>query len=504
MKSFYDSFDEGTITKLEIFEKYIKNWIPVFINRNKIEAEVNIFDLFAGPGYDKNKKPGSPILILKSIQYHKNNFINSKVNLILNDAKKEIYKELEKNCREYFEKYPDIKRLVNVKYYNEDFEIIFEKVKNSIGKNPTLLLLDQFGVKHINIIKELDQFPKTDFILFLSSSFIRRFAETDEFRNILRLSEDDIEKIKNTPYKLIHETVVDIIKEKFSDDSKLKLYPYSFKKGANVYGIIYGTRHILGAEKFLRIAWRINPDNGRADYDIYDDERRKGRMLFPEFVGKTTVEAFKAELQRNVLAGKITNNIDAYIYAIEKGFIPKHAKEVLKDMKKTGKIDYDKNSPGITYSNYQKGIKIIFVLRNNIQKICKKSLLYKTKVEYGNWTINHIVGCKHGCKFPCYAMMMAKKFGWVKDYEDWRKPRIVENALELLEKEVPKNKNKINFVHLCFMSDPFMYDYEKQDLVPEIKSMTLKIIEKLNKEGIKVTTLTKGIQTNSLQKMNME
>ncbi|MCX7911219.1 MAG: radical SAM protein, partial [Endomicrobia bacterium] len=44
----------------------------------------------------------------------------------------------------------------------------------------------------------------------------------------------------------------------------------------------------------------------------------------------------------------------------------------------------------------------------------RKSLLYKTEVEYGDWTINHIIGCKHGCKFPCYAMMMAKKFGWVK------------------------------------------------------------------------------------------
>ena len=88
--------------------------------------------------------------------------------------------------------------------------------------------------------------------------------------------------------------------------------------------------------------------------------------------------------------------------------------------------------------------------------------------------------------------MMAKKFGWVKDYEDWRKPRVVENALELLEKEISKYKNKINFVHLCFMSDPFMYDYEKQDLVLEIKKMTLKIVERLNQVGIKVTTLTKG------------
>jgi len=140
----------------------------------------------------------------------------------------------------------------------------------------------------------------------------------------------------------------------------------------------------------------------------------------------------------------------------------------------------------------------ILTITSDIQTIQRKTLLYETKVEYGNWTINHIVGCKHGCRFPCYAMMMARKFGWVKDYEDWRKPRVVENALDLLEKEIPKYKSDINFVHLCFMSDPFMYDFKKQDLVPVIKDMTLKIIEKLNKEGTKVTTLTKGIYPDEI------
>ncbi|HPQ23192.1 MAG TPA: radical SAM protein [Candidatus Paceibacterota bacterium] len=130
--------------------------------------------------------------------------------------------------------------------------------------------------------------------------------------------------------------------------------------------------------------------------------------------------------------------------------------------------------------------------------INRKSLLYQTKVEYGDWTINHIVGCKHGCRFPCYAMMMAKKFGWVKDYEDWRNPRIVGNALELLEKELPKYKNHIDFVHLCFMTDPFMYDYKTKMIIPEIKELTLNIIERLNKEGIRVTTLTKGIYPEDL------
>ncbi len=127
-----------------------------------------------------------------------------------------------------------------------------------------------------------------------------------------------------------------------------------------------------------------------------------------------------------------------------------------------------------------------------VKQIKRKTLLYKTKVEYGDWTINHIIGCMHGCRFPCYAMRMAQKFGWVKNYEDWRIPRIAANAMELLEKEIPKYKSEIDFVHLCFMSDPFMYDFEKDDLIPEVKELTLRIIERLNKEGIRVTTLTKG------------
>lgn len=84
-------------------------------------------------------------------------------------------------------------------------------------------------------------------------------------------------------------------------------------------------------------------------------------------------------------------------------------------------------------------------------------------------------------------MMMAKRFGKIKNYNDWRNPRIVSNALELLDKEIPKYKNKIHFVHLSFMTDPFMYKNDK------VRNLTLKIIEKLNKNDIKCTVLTKGI-----------
>ena len=34
-----------------------------------------------------------------------------------------------------------------------------------------------------------------------------------------------------------------------------------------------------------------------------------------------------------------------------------------------------------------------------MKTITRKSLLYRTNVEYGDYTINHVLGCAHGCLF---------------------------------------------------------------------------------------------------------
>ena len=38
----------------------------------------------------------------------------------------------------------------------------------------------------------------------------------------------------------------------------------------------------------------------------------------------------------------------------------------------------------------------------------RKTMLYKTGVEYGDYTMNHIQGCSHGCNYPCYAFLLKK------------------------------------------------------------------------------------------------
>lgn len=122
----------------------------------------------------------------------------------------------------------------------------------------------------------------------------------------------------------------------------------------------------------------------------------------------------------------------------------------------------------------------------------RKSMLYVTGVEYGDYTMNHVLGCAHGCKYPCYAFMLKRRFGQISSYEEWLKPYLVSNTLDILDKEIPRLKSKIQSVQLCFTTDPFMYGYE------EIEEMSLAAIRKLNESQVKCTVLSKGILPTEL------
>ena len=132
------------------------------------------------------------------------------------------------------------------------------------------------------------------------------------------------------------------------------------------------------------------------------------------------------------------------------------------------------------------------------ESLSRKSLLYKTGVEYGDYTINHVQGCSHGCMYPCYAFMMARRFGKVKNYNNWINPIIVNNAVELLTKELPKLKTKIKSVHLCFTTDPFMYKYD------DICNLSIEILKLVNSYNIPCTALTKGVLPKELANLSKE
>ena len=136
------------------------------------------------------------------------------------------------------------------------------------------------------------------------------------------------------------------------------------------------------------------------------------------------------------------------------------------------------------------------LFKENRNCVPRKTLLYRSGVRKGVWALNHILGCAHGCRYPCYAFKMAVSFGRIKNYDEWIKPRVVCNALWLLKGEL--RKYHPDEVHMCLSTDPFMYDWKSGKLIKEIKDLTLSLIEELNSRGIRVVTLTKGFYPDEL------
>lgn len=136
----------------------------------------------------------------------------------------------------------------------------------------------------------------------------------------------------------------------------------------------------------------------------------------------------------------------------------------------------------------------------------RKRMLYKSKVEYmsgeGVYAMNHALGCIHGCRYPCYAYLTAKRFGQVEGYEDWCEPKLVCNALELLKGELSADRREpIRRVHMCFTTDPFPYLGPGQETDGGVAAferaegfhhVSMMAIREINSRGIPVTILTKG------------
>lgn len=351
-------FSEETITKLDIFETYTEEWLPTFIMGKY--GELWIFDLFAGTGYDKNGIQGSPIRILRQITNHIGNVFKNqtKINVCFNEFDSKKFSLLKKACSEYISNNQDLERAnVNIYYYQKDFTVLFPEIIDKIRKYPSLVFLDQNGIKFLSekYFLELAKTKTTDFLYFLSSSYFIRFGNTKEFQTTLNI---DMERAKKNPYKYIHRSILEQLTERIPAESDLSLYPFTIKKGTNIYGIIFGASHPRGVNKFLETVWKQNRMNGEANFDI-DDDSSKGQLDLFEGKKLTKIEQFSKSLRERILSGAITTNKEAFDYTQEQGHIASHATEEIKRMKKGGLINYEGKSPLVTYEQVYKNERIV-------------------------------------------------------------------------------------------------------------------------------------------------
>jgi three-Cys-motif partner protein len=338
-KLFGKPFDEGTLTKLELYRNYLKKWLPVFVaNPSPFTRTINIFDFFAGMGCDSMGTMGSPMLAIVVIEEYSDWIIKNKmhVNLHLNDYDSKKIALLKNNINALnFDN-----SLVSINYYNVDATTLFGQLRPIMKNAANLVFFDQFGIKFMTkrLFQQVTQIGLTDLLFFVASNTFNRFSKDPNVTNIVGL---DAGTIKQTKAKKIHDLVTNAYKKLIPVEQKYYLGSFSIQKGKskNIYGLIFGSRHPLGMNKFLRVCWEQDGLAGAANYDIEDDQIK---TLQYNLFGKqlTKIERFQKLLEEKILNGSLSTDKDIVAFRLDQGFIHEHVKPVIKKLKEKKKISY--------------------------------------------------------------------------------------------------------------------------------------------------------------------
>ena len=335
-------FDEATKLKLDIFRECFREWLPVFIHNPYIDR-IFIYDFFAGSGSDIEGTPGSPIILLEEAKGEnckvcnsvKNKQIVFGFNELLDDKNKEletsiktfVEKCISQNCKEKDCQYKQhIAKLEFKDAFNSDN---FKKILKN-DKIAKFILLDQYGFSQVdeNIFKELVDSPKTDFIFFISSSFIQRFREHENTKKHIDTSKIDFEKC--TP-KERHRVIANYFRG-LINKSEYYIHHFSIKKGANHYGLIFGSSHSLGMEKFLKVCWDKDIYAGESSDNINNDYVKGSLFHNPDESFKK--EEIRAKIREMILNKEITDNISGFKFTLSQLCQPKLFTEVVKSLEK--------------------------------------------------------------------------------------------------------------------------------------------------------------------------
>jgi three-Cys-motif partner protein len=333
-KNLFDKpFDDGTLAKLEIFRDYFKEWLPVFITNPKWK-EIQIFDFFAGQGKDSNGVMGSPMIIISILNQNIAQIKASgvKIKMILNEVE-DYFNFMKQNVESIAEK-----NFYDIEYYNEDFTKVFNQYYPSMKRTANFMFLDQNGIKQIseNIFDKIISLKQTDFLFFISSSFIKRFADLESFQRYLKISRQDL---IGKSYYHIHRIVLNYYRN-LIPDKKYFLAPFSIKKPTGIYGLIFGTNHSYGLEKFLNVCWRHDKLTGEANFDIDNEKIDLSKpSLFEQFNIPSKRQVFEKELKENILKKSLKTDLEVYTYTLNEGFLPKDANKILNELKASKHLD---------------------------------------------------------------------------------------------------------------------------------------------------------------------
>lgn len=345
-------FTEETKLKLDLFRECYREWFPVFVHNPYIK-HIYVYDMFAGSGMDSAGNPGSPIILFQESRGNQKQHCESlrksgapKVTFAFNEYEESKKRELEENVSKEFKQCKSqcaesVCPFENRFFYEqEDFSELVNNNKpfNAILSNKNyakFILLDQYGFKQINddVFLKLVDSPSTDFIFFIASSFIKRFKEMDAVKNYFNTHKINFD---DTKPKECHRVITNYYRSLIPSDKEYYLHSFTIRKGTNYYGLIFGTNHSLGMEKFVKVCWRHDSQAGESNCNIYNDFEKGS--LFYDVENTAKKVRVQTDVESKIMQSEISDNVTGLKYTLKNGCEPKLFVEVVKKLVNQNKI----------------------------------------------------------------------------------------------------------------------------------------------------------------------
>lgn len=338
---------EHSKAKVDLFKRYFSIYLNI-MNRTPFVKKIFLYDLFAGEGKYVDGGKGSPVIAMECIKdhYYSNNQTCPNIDAWFNDYSKsqiEIGKYKIERVEEFINKVYKPEN-VNLKFTKIDSSHILSEVHNDLAMlkqdERALLFVDPWGYKDIkpNELKAILSNGKTEIILFLPVSFMYRFADKalvdetfyggkplEEFLNSLFGG-----KVPNTQNQI---KFIDEIKQEFKKFLGIKYVDtFTIERGSNnFFCLFFFTNNKTGYYKMLDAKWDLDEESGRG----FKAGNNTQASIFDEISATNYLDIIKEFIKQK---GQVTNQ-QLFDFGLDNGFLPKHTKKVLDQLKKQNLLE---------------------------------------------------------------------------------------------------------------------------------------------------------------------
>ncbi len=343
---------EHSKIKLELYRLYLELYLTVLLNSGRF-SEVFVHDIFAGSGKSANDEKGSSLLAAVEIQKIRGKFPNIPVTLRLNEK-----------CQEKFTRLKDLLTpFAFATSFNLDANDYIQQWNMPAGSH-NLFFIDPHGYTQVSIdnLKSLFSMERCDFLIFVPIYHIYRFLRKEEDAEQLKpianflhdLSIGEADAIKANSVEEFTELVMDALQH-ISGTEWIYKEMIENRTHNSKYCLIYITRNILGAEKFLEAQYqlkeKLKANEAQAEFDFVEDLEKRSILDFIE-------------------RERLYDNVNLYKIGIQVGLLPKQLNNELKSLENNAMVaitpykDKERKKKGfyINYKNYKAQDSIVSIM----------------------------------------------------------------------------------------------------------------------------------------------